>query len=424
MTATLVSANVDSLILGTTLQHPIHDERGVLLLAEGSEVTHELVALLKQRSATGEVQLHADDVDVVTFDDASIDLADVDSELAGEIDAIIEGGLLTFSNTGPAAREQMVFHGRRAYDSSHRENLILQHESTSESLDSMMKDALRGGVNGDQVVELAARHLSDVAADGDCIVSVATEARRQGLGQHALNVSLLAMSIAVEMGFNEDNVRTAGVAALVCDWGMIRVPEAIRNAESPLTQVEWLAVQKHPIHTLNVLERMPGVPRMVPMICYQTHESPNGRGYPRGRAGKMIHPLAHVVRVADVYKALVSERPHRQALIPYHAMECLLRMAKRGDVDQAAARALLNTVSLFPIGSVVALDDGSIAQVMRRNDEEFMQPYLELIRRSDGQKAERGADEYFTAAERGLSVKQALPKPGSGQIALTKEILG
>jgi hypothetical protein len=75
-----------------------------------------------------------------------------------------------------------------------------------------------------------------------------------------------------------------------------------------------------------------------------------------------------------------SPRPHRPGMLPYHAMEKLIRGAREGKFDPESVRAFLHAVSLFPIGSYVEVSDGRIGQVVRANGEDFTRPVVELRR--------------------------------------------
>jgi len=188
--------------------------------------------------------------------------------------------------------------------------------------------------------------------------------------------------------------------------------------------VEFLEVQKHPIYTLDILEKVSGMPRLVPLIAYQVHECPNGSGYPRGRSGKRIHPFAALLHVADIYVALTTPKPYRPALMPYAAVECLLQMATAGSVDPMVVRTLVNTFSLFPIGSLVALSDGSVARVIRRNGNRYTSPIVQVIRDPEGGRMPTGHEATLVDLANGdLSVVQAVPRPGHNEIGLRPDII-
>lgn len=420
-----VESTIDALAVGRSLVHPLHDARGVLLVSEGTAITVELKDLLRQRGIYG-IRLHQEDADKLTLSEESVQnvVSRFGTEISEQLDNIIEKGMLFVQNDGKAVRHDLCFHGKKAYDTEHRNNLISQHAATSESLDSMMRAAVNeGGGGGSQVAHLAATYLTDMTHDGDLVISVASEVNRQGLSDHALRMSLLAMAMAIELGFDANNVRTIGVTGLVCDWGMTQIPLSVRSLDRLLTAPERVEIQKHPVHTLDLLERMSGFPSLVPLAAYQVHERLNGTGYPRRRTGKSsIHPFARVLAVADIYTALTASRPFRKALMPYAAIECVLSEAKHGGLDVDVVRALLRVLSLFPIGSFVQLTDQSIARVIRRNGSDFAHPIVQLVRDADGNRVDADKAEPFAIGERDLVVQQALPTPGREEMALNDEI--
>ena len=424
----LVLRSIDELLIGKPLKFPIYSAAGVLLLSEGSIISSEFKQKLKAHRVN-DVKLHPEDAAALTLDSSFDDghSFQFDTELTQKLDKVIDAGLLFVQNNGPAVKDEMVFHGRKAYDPEHRDNLIQQHRETSESLDSMIRESLHGGrISGNQVNQLAATYLTDMTADCDSVISIAFEANQQGISEHCLKMAILGMAIGTQLDLDADNIRTIGVAGLVCDWGMTKVPEHIRNADRVLSQAEFLEIQKHTIYSLDMLERVSGMPRVVPLVVYQTHESPNGNGYPKGKKGRHIHLFARILHVADAYIALTSPRPYRKALMPYAAMECLLQNAQSKLVDAAAVRALMQITSLFPIGSLVALNDGSIARVIRRNGDDYTTPIVQLIRDAEGNKisAEDQRDSHvIDLATSELYVAQALPTPGREEIGLSGDIV-
>jgi HD-GYP domain-containing protein (c-di-GMP phosphodiesterase class II) len=231
------------------------------------------------------------------------------------------------------------------------------------------------------------------------------------------------MGLASEMGLTENEIRTIGLSGLLHDWGMTRIPAEIRNASRVLSRAEFAEVQKHPLYTLELLERVDGLPEDVPMICYQAHEQPNGRGYPRGRRDKEIHPGARILHVADAYCALTSRRPFRLPLTPYAAVECLVRNTRDRSFDPDAVRALLHVLSLFPIGSYVMLSDDSMGRVIRRNGNHFAKPIVQIVRRSDGTRIDPALPPtIIDAAHDRRKIVRDLPTPGRQEVALRPDL--
>jgi HD-GYP domain-containing protein (c-di-GMP phosphodiesterase class II) len=427
----LAAVRVDDLIIGRPLKHPLYDEHGVLLLAEGSVITSEFKRLLRQRKF---VSIRANEADVARISLSAADLADrrsaealaLDSAVATQLDQLIDSGLLAFENRGPAYKQNVVFHGRKAYNLEKHQALRHQRTATAESLENMMKETLHGRAVSSSVVNtLAAQYLADLSDDTDSVLSVAMEISQDAsIADHCFKMSMLGTAIGIELGMDEENCRRLFVAGLVHDWGMAKVPADIRNATHVLSAREYFEIKKHPIYTAEILDRMPGIPSLVSLISYQVHERPNGLGYPRGRVGNHIHLLAKILGAADRFVALTEDRPHRRPLAPYAAMECLVHLAHSRDVDPEVVRAMLKVMCLFPIGSFVALNDGSVAQVIRRNGDHYATPIVQLVQDADGQSISRDDDSsILDLADSELEIVQALPTPGRDETLLTEDII-
>lgn len=424
--ASLAAVEVGALITGRTLRFPIYDDTGVLLLAEGQVITGKFKELLRSRSID-EVRVDSSEVDNIALSADVLDLSQTaafDTEVTKKLDSIIESGALFVANNGPAVKDSVVLHGCKAYDTEQREKVMEEHRQVSAELDEMMLDALHGKkLQGNKLLNTTAMYLSSMTADIDNVLTAAQEVGRDAtLSQHCMQTTLLAMAIGIEMQLDGENVKTLGLCGLLHDWGMVKIPEAIRKAARVLTASEFLEIKKHPMHVLDFLERVSGIPSVVPLVCYQVHERPNGTGYPRERQKMAIHPFARILHVADQFVALTSDRPHRKPLTPYAATECLLRQAKTKAVDADVVRALLHVNSLFPIGSFVTLSDGSVARVLRRNGTAYATPIVQLVQNSDGTIMKENAP-IVNLNGNDLRVIQALPTPGRGEITLTEDLL-
>jgi len=422
-----VAAGVDDLLIGRPLKNAVFDENGLLLLAEGCTITPEFKRLLKVRRVES-VKLHPDDArDLVLNEDLIDDVDDTTFETAmtQNLDKVVDSGLLPVHNAGPAIRESMIDRRQEGYDAQRQEQFAARHTAAASSLDSMIQMASRNQtIDGTQVGQLAAGCLADLTEDGDNLLAVAMEAAKCGAAEQSLKTAVLAMALGAERELDANNIRTIGISGLVSDWGMVKIPERIRSAEHVLSSTEFLAIQQHPVYTLDILERISEIPRLVPLIAYQVHECPNGSGYPRGRSGRQIHPFAALLHVADIYVALTTPKPYRPALMPYAALECLLQMAGAGTADPRVVRTLMNTFSLFPIGSLVAISDGSVAKVIRRNGDQYTSPIVQVIRNPDGDRIPPGrAEAIVDLAESDLSVMQAVPRPGRNEIGLRPDIV-
>ncbi|HID21849.1 MAG TPA: HD domain-containing protein [Planctomycetaceae bacterium] len=422
-----VDVLVDALIVGRKLRHPVYDQNGILLLAAGTEITTELKSRLKDRGVV-EIAVRREDAGTVTLLTSEEDGADplsFRSELTSRLDGMIGSDSFFVKNSGAAVRDKVVLHGCKAYDPDKREYIIQQHEETAQTLDNMIREAMAGRrLSGNEITTVTATYLTELTADSDNVLTAASEAARdQELTNHCLQMSILSMAIGVEMGLDEVNVRTLGLCGLVHDWGMIRVPEELRKPRRFPDPGDYLPVQKHPIYALELLEQIEGVPSVVPLVAYQVHERPNGTGYPRRRCAQAIHLFAKILLVADTYIHLTHQQSYRLPVMPYAAMECLLKLAARKALDPKVVRALLNMVGLFPIGSCVVLTDGSVGRVYRRTAD-YTRPVVQRLQDSNGRVIPSSSpDSLVDLTESDLEVRQALPNLARKETALTDDEL-
>jgi HD-GYP domain-containing protein (c-di-GMP phosphodiesterase class II) len=430
--AEIVPVRVDQLIEGRQLQYPIRDRQGLLLLAAGATIKERFKELLRGRGVQV-VLLHEADaktaVDTPAAEPATappaVTRVALNSDLAGRLDRLVDSGNLFAGNKGPQFKDRLVDRGCAAYNSEQRALLVNQHQATCSLLDGMIKSAMHGGMlDGKEIASVVGSYLVQFCFDADCVLDVANQTRSfAALAEQSLHTSLLAIALGIEMGMSEEDIRTIGLAGLLHDWGMTKISEQIRNANRVLNRNEFAEIQKHPLYTLELLQRVSGLPPEVAMICYQAHEQPNGRGYPRGRQHDEIHPGARILHVADAYCALTSPRPFRLPLTPYAAVECLVRNAKDRSFDPDVVRALLHVVSLFPIGSYVVLDDASMARVVRRNGNNFAQPIVQIVKLSDGTRVDPAQPPIIVdSATDGRKIVKAMASPGRQEVALRPEL--
>jgi HD-GYP domain-containing protein (c-di-GMP phosphodiesterase class II) len=204
------------------------------------------------------------------------------------------------------------------------------------------------------------------------------------LYHHSLNVSLLSINIAAAAGYSEKQVIDIGIGAALHDVGMLLVPKEIRLKKGRLTKDEWYEVQKHSVLGLHILEKVSKLPESAPYIAYQTHERENGQGYPKQRNSRLIHKYSKVVQIADVFESLSSPREYRNAYMPYRAMEIIIKMSRKDLLASDLVKCFISYMSLFPVGSMVELNDHTVGKVVQANELHYTKPVVSIVADSRG----------------------------------------
>lgn len=142
--------------------------------------------------------------------------------------------------------------------------------------------------------------------------SAALEMRDADTCGHTERTADLTVCLARSMGVSEDELPHLYRGALLHDIGKMTVPDAILNKPGPLTEDEWIVMREHPGRAYRMLKEIEYLhPALDIPHCH--HERWDGRGYPRGLAGEEIPFAARIFSAIDVYEALTSDRPYREA---------------------------------------------------------------------------------------------------------------
>jgi HD-GYP domain-containing protein (c-di-GMP phosphodiesterase class II) len=193
-----------------------------------------------------------------------------------------------------------------------------------------------------------------------------------------LKTALLSLAMGMKLQWSSSGLEGLGAGSLLHDFGMLALPGSSSKLRRSLNQWEYREVTRHPLLVRDMMERIPDLPDEARLIACQMHERGDGSGYPIGTLLDGMHPGARVAAVADVYVALTSHRPHRTPFTPHKAMEKLLHGARLNLFDPGSVRGLLETLSLFPLGSRVELSDGTRARAWRASGSSYSHPLLLL----------------------------------------------
>ncbi|MDA1014102.1 MAG: HD domain-containing protein [Planctomycetota bacterium] len=379
---------VDQLVLGRKIGFPIHDGSGVLLLAAGSTITSEFKRLLRVRSIQ-HVLIHPADRPQQVQEELALQHASyqrLGNAATRELDEAVDSGLLFVNNLGQPLQQDRRLHGTNGFDPQLRDEIRSEQIDAIRIVAGLMKQVVSGKrIEAQGLLEITDAFIRHLLDDMDLVISLWIDGNfDRGLPGHCLQMSLLSMAIGIEMGLNKQNVQRVGVAGLVHDWGMCKVPEHIRSAPRKLTWRERFEIMKHPIHTVRLLERVWDLPNTVMLSAYQVHEKLDGTGYPRGRSKGSIFLFSRILHVADEYVALTSQRPYRDALSQYEAISQMLNQEEHRAADPIVLRSLLRVISLFPVGSHVTLSDHRVARVLRSNGDNYTTPVVEIVTDAEG----------------------------------------
>ena len=185
----------------------------------------------------------------------------------------------------------------------------------AESIQSMHRDVLERGKLPLAEAEAVVRSLS-MAMHGDQQMILPLLQLREFdeyTTTHSLNVSVLVMALAESLQLAQQDVRAFGIAGLLHDLGKVQIPKDILNKPGKLTDEERQVMQNHPVAGARMIIESGRKLDLAATVAHEHHIMINGQGYPPRHYHRPCHKASNLVHVCDVYDALRTKRPYRDA---------------------------------------------------------------------------------------------------------------
>lgn len=210
---------------------------------------------------------------------------------------------------------------------------------------------------------------------------------------HSVNVCILSMLIGDRLRLSKGDIAKIGVSALFHDIGKTYVPSTILNSTGPLNPREWELMKYHTFFGVKELSRMNSLADAIdPMfVALQHHVHFNHNGYPHRPGGWDLRRFTRIITIADYFDAMTAFRTYqKEPITPDKALRFILE--KSGEIfDPFVSKVFIQAMGLYPIGTIVELDTGERAVVVRQNsDPRYLhRPAVEIVDASADLSTER-----------------------------------
>ncbi|MCF7927542.1 MAG: HD-GYP domain-containing protein [Spirochaetales bacterium] len=221
----------------------------------------------------------------------------------------------------------------------------------------------------------------------------------------AVRTTVLSLNLADILKYPPHKMIELGIACLLHDIGMFRLPKTLYTANRKLTPQERKSLMAHTIVGYQVL-REHSFPMNIALSALEHQERIDGTGYPRQLTESKISDYGKIIAVADTYNALTSSRPYRDKRDGHSSIMDMLKNGKT-KFDESILRALVLSLSIYPIGTAVELSNSAQGIVVDVNTEDPRNPIVKLLI--------NGENEHFhdepvirTQGEEGIHVSRVL----------------
>ncbi len=199
------------------------------------------------------------------------------------------------------------------------------------------------------------------------------------LFNHSVNVGILSIALGEHLGHTGEALHDLGVGAFLHDLGKVNWPDEIYRKARDLSEEEWQIVKSHPEEGVKLIFRMEAISLVSLRPVLEHHMRHDRSGYPSRPRDYQIHPFGIVVQTADVYDAITTARPYQAAMEPTRAIARMKELAGTA-FDPAVLEKFIEMLGIYPAGTVVRLDTGELALVLRPNREDSARPVVRLLR--------------------------------------------
>lgn len=199
---------------------------------------------------------------------------------------------------------------------------------------------------------------------------------------HNFNVAVLSMVFARHHGMSRADTMALGLGGLLHDLGKTHVPPAMLEKPVALTDDERSMVRKHAEEGYQVLNATGQLNKSVLDIVRYHHERADGSGYPEGLYGGSVPELARIVAITDAYDSMVGGY-YRLPMTPAGALR-LLKIEAGEEYGPELVEEFIRCLGIYPVGSLVELNSGSVVMVVASNPEARLKPMVMFIRNEEG----------------------------------------
>ena len=191
---------------------------------------------------------------------------------------------------------------------------------------------------------------------------------------HSLNVAVLSLMLAKELGLSAEDIRTLGIAALFHDVGKAEIPDRILLKTEPLNRAEQTLYEQHCQWSIDAARKASLADETLTIIG-QHHECCDGSGYPGKLKLKDIHPLARILALVNHFDSLCNRAITADSYTPHEAL-ALIFAQQRNKFDPLPLNTFIRCMGVYPPGSIVMLSNEAYGLVVSVNSSRPLKPQV------------------------------------------------
>jgi HD-GYP domain-containing protein (c-di-GMP phosphodiesterase class II) len=194
----------------------------------------------------------------------------------------------------------------------------------------------------------------------------------------SVGTAILCLLFGRQLQFERGLLEELAMGGMLLDIGNSRIPKSIAATTGAISDEQRGLLRQHVELGLEILACSKGVPDNVVNMLRHHHERYDGSGYPEGLYGSRIPVFGRIAGIVDCYDAMTSENPYSKPMAAYDAARSM-NESRGKEFAAEVVEQFLTAIGMFPVGSLVELNDGSIGVVLEQNPNNVLRPKVMLL---------------------------------------------
>lgn len=266
------------------------------------------------------------------------------------------------------------------------------------------------GIDTSRVESVVGDLLDEIFSNADVLLGVLDMSLSDDqIYVHSVNVCIMSVAMGMTLGYDRNRLKELAVGALLHDVGKTQLARSALQRSLNYTAESDLEVERHTQHGFDILRKYYGVSLLSAHVAFQHHERWDGGGYPRGLKEKGIHEYARIVSVANLYDNMMYCSVSGAEQKSTTEVLAQLQMLAGSEIDPAMLEVLAANLALFPIGSIVELNNRSLGVVVELDRSRPHQPTVRILE-ATGDGWQPSGPLVNLASQASLTVARTLPE--------------
>ncbi len=224
--------------------------------------------------------------------------------------------------------------------------------------------------------------------------------------EHSLNVAILLANFANQLEMEEEKVQELALSGFLHDIGKINIPDEILHKPGRLTDREMDVMRKHVQFGTDVLVDM-NIPPSIIRTIGEHHERLDGLGYPEGKNAEQISLFGRMIAIADTYDAITADRCYKAGMPSKKALQILIKDSPV-KYDKELVMQFVKSIGIYPVGSLVKLNNEKIAMVLKQNSTDSNTPVVKVFYSASGKHYVQPTDVDLSISSNQLKIIEAV----------------